>query len=222
MKSFVFVNEIPWDNVKAQSILKSRSKFTNVRVKLASDANFKVEKKCQGIFLEEAGIQAIKCECILDASNIGVVELSECVYIIRNNCQNCVVKLAWAKKNLERLSDVDLYIWPKPKDCSSCNAQLNFYNSAVILSSRHFYFDSLCRSCTAQDKKRKQIYRNELIKIKVKDTPEQELKKMRYTRKTPETTLQLDTSPNSEVFSNELKSFVEEVHDFNSKRTHSC
>ena len=92
MKKFLsVVEEIPWDVVSASSILKTRSKFLKVRTKIKSDLNFTFPEQCQGIFLEPDRTQSISCECVLDASNIGMVKTLAGIYILRSKCQNCIV-----------------------------------------------------------------------------------------------------------------------------------
>ena len=149
------VEEIPWDVVSASSILKTRSKSLKVRTKIKSDLNFTFQEQCQGIFLEPDRTQSISCDCALHASNVGMVKTLDGIYILRSKCQNRVVKLAWAKRNQEHLSQVTLESWPKPKDCASCKAMLTVYNCTIVESKQCFYFDSHCRSCIALEKKGK-------------------------------------------------------------------
>ena len=87
MKKFLsVVEEIPWEVVSASSILKTRSKFLKVRTKIKSDLNFTFPEQCQGIFLKPDRTQSISCECVLDASNIGMVKTLDGIYILRSKC----------------------------------------------------------------------------------------------------------------------------------------
>jgi len=211
MKKFFLsvVEEIPWEVVSASSILKTRSKFLKVRTKIKSDLNFTFQEQCQGIFLEPDRTQSISCKCVLDTSNIGMVKTLDGIYILRSKCQNCVVKLAWAKRNQERLSQVKSESWPKPKDCASCKAMLTMYNCTIVESKGSFYFDSHCRSCIAlEKKKKKQQNESEFLKTKVEGILKRESKKLRHN---VETVFEPGKPLNSRVILEDLKCLVEEA-----------